>query len=123
MVHSSGEPDRGRIISRNQSGKANSVYNNNRTKFCRLCHLAGSDHGIYTNHEIGQCSRLSIKDMDSMKSALSLNYGELTNDESLEAPQCVYQPGWDDGEIAAAEDETDATAKVIVILFLSSIHH
>ena len=35
-------------------------------KFCRICNLAGSDPKIYTSHEIGECSRLTLRDIDSL---------------------------------------------------------
>ena len=51
---------------------------------------------MYTSHEIGQCSRLSIRDLESLKSALALN-GLLTLDEQADdEPTCVLQSGWDD---------------------------
>ena len=67
-------------------------------KFCRMCNLAGSDPRIYTSHEIGNCSRLTMRDMESMRNALVLN-GMITetNDEPTE-PGYVLQPGWDDEE-------------------------
>ena len=67
-------------------------------KYCRICNLAGSEPRVYTSHEIGQCSRLSIRDLESLKTALALN-GLLTVDEQEEEePTCVLQPGWDDTE-------------------------
>ena len=42
-------------------------------KFCRICNLAGSDPRIFTSHEIGNCSRLTLRDMDSLRSCLMIN--------------------------------------------------
>lgn len=67
-------------------------------KFCRMCFLAGTDQKIHTSHEIGQCSRLTIADMESLKSALVLN-GMVTEDyDDTETPEYFLQPGWDDDE-------------------------
>ena len=69
-------------------------------KFCRICNLAGSDPRIYTSHEIGNCSRLTVRDLESLKSSLVLN-GMMAMDEldtEPEEPSYVLQPGWDDDE-------------------------
>ena len=69
-------------------------------KFCRICNLAGSDPRIYTSHEIGNCSRLTIRDLESLKSSLVLN-GMIAMDETEyepAEPTYVLQPGWDDDE-------------------------
>ena len=42
-------------------------------KFCRICNLAGSDPRIYTSNEISNGSRLTIRDMDSLRNCLTLN--------------------------------------------------
>ena len=65
-------------------------------KFCRICHLAGSDPRIYTSHEIGKCSRLTIRDMESLRNALVLN--SIAFDEDPKEPDYILQPGWDDAE-------------------------
>ena len=68
-------------------------------KFCRICNLAGSDPRIYTSHEIGNCSRLTVRDMESLRNALVLN-GMVTLPEDIEPadPEYILQPGWDDDE-------------------------
>ena len=76
-------------------------------KYCRICHLAGSDRNIYSSHEIGFCSRLSARDLESLKSALVLN-GLITLDVTeVEEPDCVLQPGWDDEEVAGLDHASD----------------
>ena len=78
------------------------------TKYCRICHLAGSDARIYTSHEIGQCSRLSIQDLESIRSALVLN-GMITLDiPEQELPACELQPGWDNEEASDPEHANQA---------------
>ena len=72
--------------------------NNLSDKYCRICHLAGSDLRIYSSHEIGTCNRLLIRDLESIKNALVLNGMITVDDEHLEEPCCVLQPGWDDLE-------------------------
>ena len=79
--------------------------NSSSNKYCRICHLAGSDSRIYTSHEIGTCNRLSIRDLESIKNALVLN-GMITYDNHhLEEPFCVLQPGWDDLESSEPQDD------------------
>ena len=77
-----------------------------RDKFCRICHLAGSDPRIYTSHEIGSCSRLTIRDMESLRNALVLNGMAVIPDDEPTEPEYVLQPGWDDDE-AAQHQQTD----------------
>ena len=72
-------------------------------KFCRICHLAGSDPRIYTSHEIGKCSRLTIRDMESLRNALVLN-GMVTIDQDPGEPDYILQPGWDDVEAQELQD-------------------
>ena len=76
----------------------NASKNSSTEKFCRICNLAGSDARIYTSHEIGQCSRLSIRDLESLRNALVIN-GMITiledEDEKDDDPSCSFQPGWD----------------------------
>ena len=67
-------------------------------KFCRICNLAGSDARVYTSHEIGNCSRLTIRDLDSLKKQLVLNGIVNTEDEEQTDPEYTLQPGWDDEE-------------------------
>ena len=66
-------------------------------KYCRICNLAGSDPRIYTSHEIGTCSRLTVRDLESLRNSLVLN-GMITLDEDPEEPSYTLQPGWDDAE-------------------------
>ena len=77
-------------------------------KFCRLCNLAGSDPKVYTSHEIGQCSRLSIRDMESLKNAMVLNGMITLCDEEPPStePTCVLQPGWDDEEASSYQESS-----------------
>ena len=77
-------------------------------KFCRICSLAGSDDRVYTSHEIGQCSRLTIRDMESLRDALVLN-GMITEEcvvaaSQTEQPDYFLQPGWDDVEASQHTD-------------------
>lgn len=64
------------------------------TKFCRICNLAGSSPQIYLSHEIGECGRLSKRDLESIKSSLVLN--GIISDETQEEPSCEFIPGWDE---------------------------
>ena len=75
-------------------------------KFCRICNLAGSDPRIYTSHEIGNCSRLTIKDLESLKNALVLN-GIIVEEEDPEEPSYFLQPGWDDDEADDLQSTSD----------------
>ena len=76
------------------------------TKFCRICNLAGSGPQIYLSHEIGDCGRLSKRDLDSIKNSLLLN-GILSSHDDLEEeePSCALYPGWDDREAAELQQE------------------
>ena len=87
---------RGRI-SRATPG-SNRFVTNQSIKFCRLCHLAGSDSKVYNSHEIGTCSRLTIRDMDSLRSSLMLNGIETLEPIDTSEPVYTLQPGWDDAE-------------------------
>ena len=88
---------RGPSRSRSMFNNRSSVRNNG-GKFCRICNLAGSDSRIFTSHEIGNCSRLTMRDLESLKSSLVLN-GMITQEEyEPEQPQYILQPGWDDIE-------------------------
>ena len=73
-------------------------------KFCRICNLAGSDPKIYTSHEIGDCSRLTLRDMESLRNRLVLN-GLVTIEP--EEPSYVLQPGWDDAEASELQQQTE----------------
>ena len=75
-------------------------------KYCRICNLAGSDPRIYTSHEIGNCSRLTIRDMESLKSCLMLN-SLVNEEEEPEEPTYVLQPGWDDAEALSHQQSGD----------------
>ena len=81
--------------------------NNPSDKYCRICHLAGSDSRIYTSHEIGTCNRLSIRDLESIKNALVLNGMIACDDGNLEEPSCILQPGWDDLERSDHQDDDE----------------
>ena len=77
-------------------------------KFCRICQLAGSDAKIFTSHEIGQCNRLSIRDLESLRNALVINGMITLCDEDSEEPPYSLQPGWDDeeaGQLTSSESQ------------------
>ena len=79
-------------------------------KFCRICNLAGSDPRIYSSHEIGTCSRLTVRDMESLRNALVLN-GMVTlpqEDDCPAEPDYVLQPGWDDDEALQYQQTGDS---------------
>ena len=101
-----------RYSSRSRGAFRGNSSNNRSTKsfskkYCRICHLAGSDQNVYTSHEIGFCSRLSARDLDSFKNALVLN-GLVTLDvQEIEEPSCTLQPGWDDEEATQLEHISD----------------
>ena len=88
--------------------RSSGVINQISTKYCRICDLAGSGPRIYNSHEIGHCSRLSIRDLESIKNALVLN-GMVTETQEEEDPTYELQPGWDDNE-AADLDQLDNQA-------------
>ena len=67
-------------------------------KYCRICNLAGSDRKVYTSHEIGQCSRLSARDFESLRDALVLNGMVVLPEEDQQEPSYQLHPGWDDAE-------------------------
>ena len=80
---------------------ANNPKNSSSGKFCRICNLAGSGPQIYLSHEIGDCGRLSQRDLDSIKNALVLNgLVSVSHDEPDDPTEPSYnlQPGWDDSE-------------------------
>ena len=77
-----------------QTAKLPSISN----KFCRICSLAGSSPQVYLSHEIGDCGRLSAKDLDSLKNSMMLN-GIIdipSQEPELDEPSFDPQPGWDD---------------------------
>ena len=78
-------------------------------KFCRICKLAGSEPSVFSNHEIGQCNRLTMRDLESLRNSLVIN-GMITEraDSSLpEAPEYFFFSGWDDVEAAEhCDDDT-----------------
>ena len=78
-------------------------------KFCRICNLAGSDPQVYLSHEIGDCGRLSQRDLESIKSALVLNGLIDIPDNELDSndPSYSLQPGWDDFEADQLQEEQD----------------
>ena len=67
-------------------------------KYCRICDLAGSPPHVYTSHEIGKCSRLSIKDIESLRDAMVLNGLVVLPQSDIQEPSYECQPGWDDLE-------------------------
>jgi len=69
---------------------------NQTKKYCRICNLAGSDPQVYTSHEIGNCSRLSIRDLESIREAMVLNGLVVLPDNTFQEPSYEPQPGWDD---------------------------
>ena len=73
-------------------------------KFCRICNLAGSDRKTFTNHEIGNCSRLTVRDLESMRNSLVLN-GMITEEYESEEPAYFLQTGWDDVEVAGHDGD------------------
>ena len=89
------------IASRKPTSKINVT-----DKFCRICNLAGSDPRIYTSHEIGNCSRLTLRDMESLKNCLMIN-SIVNDDDEPQDPQYVLQPGWDDAEAAQFQQPDD----------------
>ena len=65
-------------------------------KYCRICHLAGSERKVFTSHEIGSCSRLSFRDLESLRDHMVLNgMVVLADNEPPEPEACQPQPGWD----------------------------
>ena len=76
-------------------------------KFCRICSLAGSDSRVFTSHEIGNCTRLTMRDLESLRNSLVLN-GIITEDADPEQPTYSLQPGWDDKEAAQLQDSTES---------------
>ena len=96
----SSSKQRGGFRGRQFGSKTSSDRKISSTKYCRICNLAGSKPNVYTSHEIGNCSRLSIRDLESIKNSMVLN-GMITiaiEDEEENDP-CQLQPGWDDQEI------------------------
>lgn len=82
-------------------------------KFCRICKLAGSDLKVFSSHEIGQCSRLTMRDLESLRDSLVLN-GMITEEPdsySPEEPTYFLQPGWDDDEAAGGGDDDDGSSQ------------
>ena len=76
-------------------------------KFCRICNLAGSDPRIYTSHEIGNCSRLTMRDLESLRNALVLNGMVTMAEDNPVEPEYVLQPGWDDNEALQHQHTAD----------------
>ena len=94
---SSSKSSRNNSRFRGSSSKTSGKQSSTGSKFCRICQLAGSDSRIFTSHEIGNCSRLAMRDLDSFRSSLVLN-GVITAEEEIEEPKYSLQPGWDDEE-------------------------
>lgn len=85
------QPNRGRFMAWSRTISSNGTP---LMKFCRLCHLAESERRVVTSHKIGECSRLSLKDMDSLKNALALNYAAMEDpDDGSEDPSGTLEPG------------------------------
>ena len=96
-------------------GQLRSKPKSSGVKFCRICNLAGSEERVFTSHEIGDCSRLTVRDMESLRDSLVLN-GMIT-EECVNCLQCVVaagqtteseyfmHPGWDDDEAAQNAEE------------------
>ena len=82
-----------------------SPSNNAGEKFCRICNLAGSDARIYTSHEIGNCSRLTLRDLESFRSALSLNVMTAIEDDEPINPPYALHPGWDNEEYLSNQQQ------------------
>ena len=82
----------------NNRGAINTRSSLSSSKFCRICNLAGSGPQIYLSHEIGECGRLSQRDLDSIKNALVLNGLVSVTDDALPDTSYSSQPGWDDHE-------------------------
>lgn len=76
-------------------------------KFCRICSLAGSDERIFSSHEIGNCSRLTMRDMESLRSSLVLNGIMIDEASQPEQPTYFFQPGWDDQEAEEHVEERE----------------
>ena len=98
---------RGHFNNKNNLNRNSRSGNNSSDKYCRICHLAGSDSRIYTSHEIGMCSRLSVRDFESIRNALVINGMIAYDEEPLEEPCCVLQPGWDDTEMMEPQNNED----------------
>ena len=84
----------------------NKGNNSTEMKFCRICSLAGSDSRVFTSHEIGNCTRLTMRDLESLRNSLVLN--GIVTDEEPEQPTYSLQPGWDDKEAAQLQSSTDS---------------
>ena len=57
--------------------------------------------------EIGNCTRLTMRDLESLRNSLVLN-GIITEDADPEQPTYSLQPGWDDKEAAQLQDSTES---------------
>ena len=75
-------------------------------KFCRMCFLAGTDPKVHTSHEIGNCSRLTIADLESLKGALLINGMVAESETEEDYPDYFLQPGWDDAEAEQLQAES-----------------
>ena len=91
------------------SGRQSKSTGQPNSKYCRICHLAGSDRKVYSSHEIGNCSRLSVRDLESLRDAMVLNGMVVVTDEMGLDPECQLQPGWDfDHQANSAPDPDDS---------------
>ena len=91
------------------SGRQSRNSGQSNGKYCRICHLAGSDRKVYSSHEIGNCSRLSVRDLESLRDAMVLNGMVAVTDEMDLDPECQLQPGWDyDHQTNTTPDPNDS---------------
>ena len=98
---------------KSSSHQPKSIKARDGVKFCRMCKLAGSDPNVFSSHEIGQCSRLTIRDLESLRDALVLN-GMITEESGSsqpEEPEYFLQPGWDDAEAADDHDDDNPSSQ------------
>ena len=102
---------RGRNAGGNRQSKAPNVKrplnNNVAEKFCRICNLAGSDARVYTSHEIGNCSRLTLRDLESFRTALSLNVMTTVEDNEPMDPPYALHPDWDEEELLSHQQNNE----------------
>ena len=99
-----GRPQRGGARAPGFQGKGPQQAGRPGDKFCRICNLAGSDRKIFTSHEIGNCSRLTVRDLESLRDSLVVN-GMITEEYESEEPTYFLQPGWDDVEAAGHDGD------------------
>ena len=91
------------------SAKQPKSLNQSTSKYCRICHLAGSDKRVFSSHEIGNCSRLSVRDLESLRDALVLNGMVSVSEHESPEPVCQLQPGWDFDQQQSSAEESNQT--------------